>query len=96
MSLSDCIASHTHRQYAAWLVWLDGQWNVPDRHDSYLMQIAAEVRRVLSRKPNAIKLSDFQLTFQRQAEVPAKDVASMKAVWLQRVGIKGEPGGGND
>lgn len=34
----------------------------PNRSDYYLMQIAMEVRRVLSRNPNRIKLKHFKLT----------------------------------
>lgn len=37
------------------------QQTIPDRHDYYLMQIAYEVRKVLSRKPKSIKLEHFVL-----------------------------------
>lgn len=53
----------THREYRTRLAWLDEQWNQPSRNDQYLMQIAMEVRRVLSKKPNAIELDHFKLEF---------------------------------
>lgn len=31
----------THRQFQAWTDWDLGQWNVPDRHDWYVMQLTA-------------------------------------------------------
>lgn len=61
MSLEECISKHTYRQYIAWLEWLDRQWDIPTRIEFYLMQIAMEVRRVLSKFPNKIKLLDFML-----------------------------------
>lgn len=56
----------THREYLAWMDWLNEEWERPSRSDNYLMQIAAEVRRVLSKKPNSIKLRDFLLKFKKQ------------------------------
>jgi len=31
----------THRQFEAWQEWLAMQWNLPDRSDHYMMQVAA-------------------------------------------------------
>ena len=45
--LMDWPGPMTHRQYLAWQEWLQLQWNEPDRHDWYLMKIAA----ILSRSP---------------------------------------------
>lgn len=53
----------THRQYQGWLQYLDEEWNTPTRSDHYLMQIAAEVRRVLAKRPRTIRLKDFFLKF---------------------------------
>lgn len=38
----------------------------PNRTDHYLMQIAMEVRRVLSKHPGRIKLSHFKLKFDNE------------------------------
>lgn len=63
MPLEECFKRHTYRQYYAWMAWLDKQWSVPSRTDYYLMQIAQAVSRVLSKKPKAIKLKHFKLSF---------------------------------
>ena len=52
----------THREYRTQRIWLDEQWNEPSRTDHYLIQIAAYVCYVLSKK-SKINLSDFKLTF---------------------------------
>jgi len=77
----------THRQYLAWQAWLNEQWNHPSLSDHYLMQIAAEVRRVLSRKPNEIKLEHFNLKFGRPEPVDQTSQAELaKAAWATRLG----------
>lgn len=53
----------THRQYLMWCVWYKRDFERPERADHYSMQIACEVRRVLSSKPQEIKMKDFLLTF---------------------------------
>lgn len=58
------MASHTERELILWLAYFDALLDRPDRTDSYLMQIACEVRRVLSKKPGEIKLKDFRLRFE--------------------------------
>jgi len=55
----------THRQFLTWMRWLEEEDNHPSRTDNYLMQIAAEVCRVLHRKPETVKLSDFVMKFKR-------------------------------
>lgn len=54
---------HTHREYLTWLAWLDKQWNIPDRHDTYLMQIACEIRRTILKDPNNIQANQFKMKF---------------------------------
>lgn len=69
-----------------WLAWLDSQYEVPARGDFYLMQVAAEVRRVLSKKPSAIKLSDFHLRFSERAPASKQQAAAVsKAAWVGRM-----------
>jgi hypothetical protein len=48
----------THRQYAAWLRWLESEMDRPDRSDYYAMSIAAEVRRTHAKD---VKLEDLRL-----------------------------------
>ena len=83
----------THRQYEAWQIWLGEEWNRPSRTDVYLMQIALEVRRVLSSKPGEMKLQDMTIPFkivkpktkeQLEKERLLKEEAD-RTVWLARV-----------
>lgn len=67
----------TNRQYLVTLAWLQQQWNRPTRSDSYLMQIACEVRRVLSKDPRKIHLSHFELEFGPKSQ--PRDVRQMTA-----------------
>lgn len=81
----------THRQYLAWMSWLSLEEREPSLSDYYAMQIAAEVRRVLSKNPNAIKMEDFKITFEVPGEKKAstQDQATLveaeKAVWKHRL-----------
>lgn len=82
-------ATLTHRQYLAWGAWFDGEWHRPSLSDHYSMQIAQEVRRVLSRKPNSIKLEHFKLQFERPTEKTEEDEQRQleidKSVWAFRL-----------
>lgn len=49
----------TRRQFAAWREWDERQWNLPDRHDHYLMALIRAV--VGGRKP----LDDYRIPFVR-------------------------------
>lgn len=68
MTLSQCKQNMTERELAGWVRWLDDEWNTPTRTDHYLMQIAQEVRRVLRKNPNKIKLKQFAIEFVKQQE----------------------------
>lgn len=82
----------THRQYLAWLAWLGAQWNLPDRNDHYLMQVALEVVRSRpTKQPVTLKLDDMKIPFrqQRHESAPAtreQAAAWAKEVWIARVG----------
>ncbi len=63
----------THRQYVAWQEWLQQQWNEPTRSDHYLMQIAAETRRVNlakaeDQKSVAIEMYEIDFKFKTKEE----------------------------
>ena len=96
MPLSVCKREHTHREYLTWVVWLNEQWNVPTKDNLYSMQIAAEVRRVLSKQPNAIKTEHFKMVFEHKKEPTQEQLAKSraqalqrsKAAWASRVGFK--------
>lgn len=50
--------------------WLELRANNPGILEHYLMVIAAEVRRVLSSKPQDISLKDFKLKFEEEVKLP--------------------------
>lgn len=98
MPLDECMKTHTQRQFRTWISWLDEQWDQPTLSDYYCMQIAAEVRRVLSNKPNSIKLEDFKMKFSKPKLVSkatsAKDKAAASlANWKAFLGVKSEDAG---
>lgn len=84
----------THREFRTWREWLDNQWNVPDRHDFYIMRLIAEVNAILS-KQRTIDANKFKLTFDRvipSAEKLKKDIHAISKQaqdrWIGMLGIK--------
>lgn len=80
----------THRLFAAWTAWLKLEWNRPSRTDQYVMSLTAEVRRILHKHPQRVKLKDFLLIFNdgkgqpKLTEEQAADYAMAK--WLGPLG----------
>lgn len=103
MSLSECVAKHTYREYLLWLDWLDKQYNEPSRTDYYLMQIAMYVASKFSKK--TWKLKDFEIPFQVKTEMTEEEkqqrALQSKSAWGMILGAskastnvrKGWPGG---
>ena len=90
MPLRRCMEEHTHREYLTWMVWLKEERQTPKLTDYYLMQLAAEVRRVLSKKPNSIKMEHFELksSTEKESLEQNKLAADMaKTRWLTSVGV---------
>lgn len=82
MTVRECIDKHTYREYQMWMAYFEEEWKEPTLSDYYLMQIAQEVRRVLSKNPNNVKLEDFQIKFQDKESEPKKyDPDLSRAVW---------------
>ena len=90
----------THRWHGVLLAWLEMDMNYPDKLCSYLMQVACEVRRVLRKNPNEVKLKDFQLKFGKDEASAIKssrtvtieqEAAFAKAKWgLALAGVRQE------
>ena len=59
MPLRRCIAETSHREYLTWMVWLNEEWNNPNRTDHYLMQIA----QLLSDSKKVQGLNDLKIPF---------------------------------
>ena len=90
MPLEECMKSHTETQLKAWLVWIakkrEQDLAEPTPTQWYLMQIAAEVARVLSKNPRAIKTESFKIKFTKPKKLSLEQV---KARWFGLVGYKG-------
>lgn len=85
----------THRQYRTWIVWELGEWNRPSRSDHYIMQLTAEVRRIvgwMNKNPGPLSLDKLKITFKnRSVEDEPIDVEETSrrsmAIWRARLGI---------
>lgn len=81
----------TNREYRVRLAWLEQEIEQPNPSDYYLMQIAQEVRRVLSKKPNQIKLKHFRLKFDKETvENKEAKARQSKNTWMSILGVKEE------
>lgn len=94
-NLEQVMQSMTHREYLLRLAWIEESWSIPDRTDHYLMQIAQEVRRVLSKSPNRIQMKDFEVKFVSKdrkvtAQEKEKSVRTSKSTWFVALGISGK------
>ena len=59
----------THRQFGAWQLWLEEQWNKPDRHDYYMMQVHQGNIRGKGGKPPALEKMKIPFKFVVKNEV---------------------------
>lgn len=97
MPLRQCMESHTERELRGWLSWIvmnkerDAENPSPDQW--YMMQIAQEIKRVLSKNPASIKLSNFKLSFKKPKPLSPEQV---KSRWFGLVGYKGSTDGVNN
>jgi hypothetical protein len=98
MSLRECMEKHTEREMRITLAWLEMQWDRPSRTDWYLMQVAAEVRKGLVKRPNAVKTEHLKIKFvldrkrsaRGSALTPQEQMALSKHRWLGAVGLIGK------
>jgi|TARA_R110002096_G_scaffold55026_9_gene141621 hypothetical protein len=77
----------SHREYRTRLAWLEDQWEQPSRTDNYLMQIALEVARMMSRNKGAYNIGQFLLKFGREKKkvVTEQQAEQSKQSWLSRI-----------
>ena len=92
MTLAECRAKVTNREYLTWQAWFSDEMNRPSRSDYYLMQIACEVARVLAKDPRKIQQKHFLLEFSEPVELPNVPAVSPaeahELTWLGIVGVK--------
>lgn len=73
------------RDFVTWKVYLERDVNTFHRNDYYFAQLAQEIRRVLSTKPEDIKLSSFLLKFEnKKGPVVEKTPEEVEAAKAQR------------
>jgi len=90
MSLQRCMRETTSSEFVGWQEYLRAEENETQREHYYLAQIAAEVRRGISKKPKSIKLEQFLLRFERKKiesrplteEEKQKRADKSKSIWL--------------
>ena len=91
MSKQRCQNEITSSEFVDWMVYFDEDLNRFHREDYFLAQIAQEIRRVLSKKPDKIKLDSFLLKFEYAKEkVPMSRKERMemsKGFWFGMAGF---------
>jgi len=81
----------TYREYLTYLADYGEEWNQPDRHDHYLMQIAAEIRSIFNKNVTIDKLKiPFKSTTDTKRKVATKEEREeatrlAKAAWSARL-----------
>lgn len=88
MPLSECVKKTTNREYLLWNRWLDEQWDEPDRHDHYIMDLSMQVASILNKKASSLKLSMFKLKFGSTEDQEKEDVEKSKSRWRSWLGKK--------
>jgi ribosomal protein S19E (S16A) len=89
MPLGKCLKEISHREYLTWMAHFDNKWENPSRNEWYLISIATEIRRVLSKDPNKIKLDHLKLGFGdlKESKITSEQKAKeSKANWLGHFG----------
>lgn len=81
----------THRQAVMLEAWREAQWNHPDRHDYYVMMLAAIQARANSKSPQSIQPRHFKLVFSRSnvklsPEERKQRIAFSKGAWSGAAG----------
>ena len=85
----------TSSEFVEWCHFLAMDVNEFHRNDYYMAQIAAEIRRSNSTKPERIKTSDFILEFDMSPEKeepeeisPEESLRRKKAYWMAPYGVE--------
>lgn len=96
--LDSIMSKMTHREYLTRLAWIDSRWDEPpSRLEWYLMQIAAEVKRLFHKKPNKITTEGMAIRFirklislkkSRPKEESSLDQETLEDRWTPLIGKK--------
>lgn len=99
MSLQRCQRETTSTEFLSWQAYMRKEMNIPRREDFYFAQIAAEMRRSVSKHPEAPRTEHFLLSFAtdsgKKKEVLSdveieQHVMASKAYWFAVVGKNSE------
>ncbi len=71
MSIQRCQEETTSTQFVDWIAYLDWDVNAFHREDSFLAQIAQEIRRTISKDPEKVQIDGFLRKFVAK-KVPKK------------------------
>jgi len=96
MPVQRCMRETSSTDFLDWQEYIRRERNTPRREDFYAAQIAAEVRRGIAKKPQAVKTEQFLLTFtteEKKQKPPTRKeidlrVAHSKARWFGIVNMK--------
>lgn len=85
--MHEVIGRWSHREYETRLAWINDQWNKPDRHDYYIMMLAAEVHNVLRKhiQPDKFKMT-FEIGARKKEEAVEGLTAKSKNFWGSLIG----------
>jgi hypothetical protein len=81
----------THRQHKAYLAWFTIEWNMPDRHDTYIMQLTATVHNMMAKTP--VESNKFKMKFVPAPKEEANQdniAAASKSVWMVAAGMRSD------
>jgi len=93
MTLQEAQRRISSSEFTLWKVYISEEAARFHRDDHNFAMIAAEIRRVLSKKPNRVKHDDFLLQFttpreQRKKKKQRQELQHQKAMWALALGIK--------
>ena len=78
----------TQSEFVGWLEYLSWAERRETKHDVYLAQIAAEVRRGYVKQPKQVRVKDFLLKYPEPGTQAASQGQKSKSVWLSALKIK--------
>lgn len=67
-NLGELMQSMTHREYQTRLAWIEKRWDVPDKNDYYMMQVAQVVAQSNAKEPSRVKMDQFRIKFEKQKQ----------------------------
>ena len=73
MPVQEVQAKTTSAEFVMWMAYLEQDQTDHRREDYYMAQVAAEIRRGNSKKPQKIRVDDFLLKYSKKKERQSTD-----------------------